>query len=232
MSTPNQDPNIIVLSGRLSYPALDKPKEFKTKPGEKPKPPIYSASLLFDKEKDAGEIKKLRNLIANLKFHKIITVKGAPAGEKLVDQPGNPKAERIVLVGTCLHDGSEKADKDGYGDEVMFISSNRKVDKGPPRVCDKTLLPIDPAAENFPYAGCYVKASFRCWIQDDVENGKRVNAELRGVIFDKHGEPFGAAPVNIENDFAGVDLDDEDESAPAAKPAPKKAVADFDIDDM
>lgn len=227
-TTPAQtDPNVIVLRGRLSYPDLVTPKSFKVKPGEKPKAPSYGASLIFDKVTGAKEIKRLETLIAALAAaewkNKIITVKGAPAGTKLVDQPGNPKAERVVLVGTCLHDGAEKADKDGYGDHVMYISSSRPESKGPPKVTDKNFMPVDPKDETFPYAGSQVIASFRLWTQDNPEYGKRVNAELRGVIFDKHGEPFGAAPVNVESDFAGVNLDEDVESAPAK---------DVDIDDM
>ncbi len=236
MSTPAQDPNVIVLSGRCSFPALDKPKQFKSKPGESPKPPKFGLSVLFDKKAGAGEIKRLRDLIARLAAEKwkdkIITIKGAPEGDILVDQPNNPKAGYLVLAGTCLRNGMEKVDKDGYGPGVMFIASSRSVDKGPPRVCDKTKLPINAASENYPYAGCYVKASFRLWCQDDAENGKRVNAELRAVIFDKHGEPFGAAPVDVDSDFAGVDLDADEETAPAAKPTPKSAPKAIDIDDM
>jgi hypothetical protein len=38
--------------------------------------------------------------------------------------------------------------------------------------------------------------------------------------------------VDAESEFAGVNLDDESEAAPAAKPAAKKPAADLDIDDM
>jgi hypothetical protein len=66
----------------------------------------------------------------------------------------------------------------------------------------------------------------------DNKYGKRINAELRVVIFHADGEPFGAAPVDAESEFAGVNLDDESEAAPAAKPAAKKPAADLSIDDM
>lgn len=237
MSEPVKDPNVIVLRGRLSYPTLnikqleEQKKRIKKKPGDEGSSgDKYGASILLDKETAADQIKAVRAVIARIAGEqwkgKIVTVKGQ--SEKIVDQ-SNPKAERVVLLGVCLHDGEEKADKDGYGDHVMYVSGSRKESDGPPRVVDKAQQDIRPEESHYPYAGCYVIASYRLWAQDN-DFGKRVNAELRAVIFDKHGEPFGKGTVDLDSDFAGVDLDEDVESAPAAKPAPKKK--ELSIDDM
>jgi len=236
MSTPVQDPNIIVLRGRLSYPCLnlkqlaDQKNRIKKKPGDDngSSGDKFGASILLDKETAADQIKAVRAIIARIAGEqwkgKIVTVKGQ--SDKIVNQ-SNPKAERVVLLGTCLHDGEEKADKDGYGDHVMYVSSSRKESDGPPRVVGKDKQDIRPEESHYPYAGCYVVASVRLWAQDN-DFGKRVNAELRAVVFDKHGEPFGKGTVDVDSDFAGVDLDEDGESAPASKTAPKE----LSIDDM
>lgn len=239
MSEPAKDPNIIVLRGRLSYPVLnlkqleEQKKRIKKKPGEdKGGSDKYGASIILDKETAADQITAVRALISRIASEHwkgaVVTVQ-RQAG-KIVDQ-SNPKAERVVLLGTCLHDGEEKADKDGYGDHVMYVSGSRYEKDGPPRVVDKSQQDIRAEESHYPYAGCYVVASYRLWAQDN-DFGKRVNAELRAVIFDKHGEPFGKGNVDLDSDFAGVDLDDDSESAPAPKAKPAEAKKELSIDDM
>jgi len=239
MSQPQQDPNVIVLRGRLSYPVLnlkqleDRKKQPKKKFGDNNdggSGDKFGASIIIDKISGADQIKSVRALLARIASEKwkdcIVSVKGQ--SEKVVNQT-NPKAEKVVLLGTCLHDGEEKADKDGYGDHVMYVSSSRTEKDGPPRVIDRNRQDIRPEESHYPYAGCYVIASVRLWPQEN-DFGKRINAELRAIIFDKHGEPFGKGTVDVDSDFAGVDLDDDVESAPASKPAPAKAAASDDWD--
>jgi hypothetical protein len=244
MSQPTVDPNVIVLRGRASYLTInekqrqdeEQKRKKNPKPGEENKETGFSWSLIMDKERNAADIENLHNLLVRVASEhpawkgKVILVKGEK--EPLVPQ-SNPKAEKVVLLGTCLKDGADKADKDGYGEHVMFVSCNRKAKDGPPRVLDKTKQDIRPEESHYPYSGCYIISSIRVWIQDN-EYGKRINAEGRIIIFDKHGEPFGKGSVDPDTDLAGVDLDDESESAPApaAKPDAKKPAADLSIDDM
>jgi len=208
MSQPaTTDPNIILLKNvRLSYPKIFKPAPFGDEGGD----PFYSANFILDKKTNADAIKAVEARIDALKKEKW---KGKP--------PGGIKP--------CLRDGSERDGSDGYGDGVMFLSASSKQDRKP-RVVNKAFEPLT-AEDGKPYAGCYVHASVRLWAMDN-KFGKRINAELRVVIFHADGEPFGAAPVDAESEFAGVDLDDESEAAPAAKPAAKKPAADLSIDDM
>ena len=242
MSTPVKDPNVATFSGRFSYPTINEKQRLHAeqkrkqnpKPGEENKSTGFGWSVIIDKETGAADIDKAWEIIKRVAAeepkwaNKIVMVKGRK--DPLVNQ-ANPKAEKVVLMGIALHDGEDKADKAGYGDHVMYISANRPVSKGPPAVKDKSLQDIRAEEAHYPYAGCYVKVSMRFWSQDN-EYGKRVNAEARVVVFDKHGEPFGEAPVDAESDFAGVDLDGDDESAPAPKAKPAAVKKELSIDDM
>lgn len=233
MSEPIQDPNVVVLRGRASYLTInekqrqdaEQKRKKNPKPGEENKETGFSWSVIMDKEKSAADITKLRSLLVRVASEhpawkgKVVMIKGDP--KPLVSQT-NPKAEKVVLLGTCLKDGADKADKDGYGDHVMFMSCNRKAKDGPPRVMDKSKRDIKPEESTYPYSGCNVITSIRVWIQDN-DFGKRINAEGRIILFDTHNEPFGKGTVNADSDLAGVDLDDDVESAPSK---------DVDIDDM
>lgn len=171
------DPNIISISGRLSFPALFEAKSMDA--GSKPK---FSATFLMDKKKDAASIKKIQARIDALIAEKWKGKK--PAGLKV-----------------SLHDGSEKEDKEGYGPDVMYINANS--DKRPV-VVDRDKTPLT-SADNKPYAGCYVNGSIQIWVQDN-QFGKRINASLRAVQFVKDGEPFGGGtPVDAESELPDVD---------------------------
>lgn len=176
-----KDPTIIKLNNvRLSYPNL-----FVAKAQEEGKEPEFSACFLLDKKQHAGLIKQLeqvRDRVA-LDFFK----------------------KKVPLKHALLRDGNEKDGKEGYGDEVMFISARNKKR---PVVVDRDLTPLttnDPK----PYAGCYVNATVRLFAYDHKTGGKGVSASLRAVQFVKDGESFGAGPVNAEEEFEAV-ADDVD----------------------
>lgn len=175
---PQTDPNKIKLTNvRLSYPNLFTPRE--PEPG---KPPEFSASLILDKVKDRAQIEAL---------------------EKLIDRVALDKFRRKMgLKHRGLRDGNEKADRDGYGDEVMFITAKAKKDRRPVVVdADKTpLVDGDPK----PYAGCYVNASVRAFAYDHATGGKGVGFGLLAIQFVKDGPSFGAAPVDADAEFEDV----------------------------
>ena len=202
MSTEARDPNIVILKNtRLSYPNIFKPKAF----GEEGGDPRFSANFLLDKKTDAATIKLIQGRIEALKKDKW---KGKPTGG----------------IKTCLREGIERDGSDGYGENVMFLAASSKQDRRP-KVVDKNHQPL-AMEDGKPYAGCYVHASVRLWAQDN-KFGKRINAELRVVIFHADGEPFGAGAVDSESDFEGVDLDEDAET-----PAPKTKAAAVDLDDL
>ena len=61
------------------------------------------------------------------------------------------------------------------------------------------------------YGGCFVNVLIRPWKQDN-KHGKKINANLRAVQFEKDGEAFGMKPVNAEDEFEPL----EGEAAGAA----------------
>lgn len=166
---------IVKLQGvRLSFPALFEAKSFND---GKPK---FSAVFLLNKKTHAAAIKAIQAEILK------VTKEKWPKGVK-------------GLKPSCLHEGSEKEDVDGYGAEVMYLtSSNAK--RVPVVGADMTPL---TEADGKPYAGCYVNCSVRLWAQDN-EWGKRINAQLRAVQFAKDGEPFGEKPADPEQEFSPV----------------------------
>lgn len=170
--------DITIKNARLSFPNIFTPRAF----GDSE--PSYSATFLLDKKAQADQIELIEEAIAKL-------VKEELKGKK-------PSA------GICLHDGDEKADTDGYGPEIMYISARAK--KAPSVVdADKSRLNEE---DGRPYAGCYVNAIVRLWAQDN-KFGRRINASLRAVQFAKHGDSFGEAPVDTDTAFD--DVSDEDE---------------------
>jgi hypothetical protein len=179
---PQKDPQIIKLTNvRLSYPQLFVPKA-----QEEGKEPKFSASFLLDKKQHAALIKQIETLTERTaldQFKKKVPLKRVP-----------------------LRDGNEKSDKEGYGDEVMFVSaSNNKR----PVVVDCDLTPLNQNDPK-PYAGCYVNATVRLFAYDHKTGGKGVSASLRGVQFVKDGESFGAGPVNADEEFERVSDDASD----------------------
>ena len=164
---------------RLSYPALFEARAFQGADGNISKP-AFSATFLLDKAANAIDIKAIQAGIEKVKASQ---------------WPG-----KKLTVKTCLHDGSEKADTDGYGEGVMYVSA--RSDKRP-GVVDRDLSPLT-AEDGKPYAGCYVFATIRLWAQDN-QWGKRINASLRNVQFIKDGDPFGEKPVAPDEDFTPVE---------------------------
>lgn len=117
----------------------------------------------------------------------------------------------------CLRDG-DLEDWDGY-EGCFYISANnasqpvlitrRKDDKG-------NWIEAKPGEI---YSGCYVNMLVRIWAMDN-EHGKRVNASLEAVQFNRRGEPFsGAAPVDPNEKFAGIEADDGEAMGDDAPPS-------------
>lgn len=176
MSNTAADPNVIKLTNvRLSYPQL-----FVAKPPEEGKEPEFSATFLLNKKQHKAIIdliEKTTERVALDEFKK-----------------------KVKLNRTPLRDGNERSDKEGYGDEVMFVGARNK--KRPP-VVDRDLTPLT-AEDSKPYAGCYVNATIRLFAFDHKVGGKGVSASLRAVQFVRDGESFGAGPVNAEEEFEPV----------------------------
>ena len=212
--TPAKDPFQITVRGRMSYPHLhqpQKPKKGQENNADGPKAPKFGVQIICDKETDKEDIAKVKSGIKALceKQWPGKTVQ-LSTGQKIVT---GTNAEKVILKGICLHDGTERDDQEGYGDGVMYIStsSTRK-----PQIKTKQAggLVDLPESSGKPYGGCYAAHVIRLWAQDN-DFGKRINCEIAAVCFVKDGKPFGSAPVNVEESFADVE---ESEPAGAAGP--------------
>lgn len=198
--------NLKINNVRLSYPNL-----FEAKSGPEGGEAKYSASLLLSKVDNLEQIKQMKDGIfaaaegqwgkGNVKWSE----------GKLFVKKGDGKA---AVVKTCLRDGSEKPDTDGYGDAVMFFSASNKM---APAVVDKNPGIRLDGKSGKPYAGCQVNAAIRLWAQDN-NFGRRINAQLQAIQFFADGESFGDAPIDPTNVFSNISGEDANpfaEGAPA-----------------
>lgn len=156
---------------RLSYVHVD--KAYKGKEDGPDKKAKYSCSMIFDKSnkahmKQIAHIKSLMNAIQ-------VENKAKVGPDKL-----------------CLRDGNTKPDKEGYGDEVMFISASN--DDRPQCVNRRgKLVDLAEVKETF-YPGCVANVVITIWFQNN-NYGKRVNASLECLQFVDNGERIGGAHV-------------------------------------
>jgi hypothetical protein len=165
---------------RLSYPNLFKATAME---GGKPK---FSATFLLNKKQHAAAIAKIEKMIERVALDKF--------------------GKKVPLKNICLHDGNEKEDKEGYGDEVMYLVAKSDTR---PAVVDQKVVPIAEEDGKI-YGGCYVNATVEIFAYSHPTGGKGVSAQLRAVQFAKDGESFGAGPVNAEDEFEPVSDDAND----------------------
>lgn len=158
---------------RLSFPQLFEKDSYKGSD------PCYSANFILDKGKHKSEIVRIKKGIA------------AVAKEAYKDKV--PKKLKVPL-----YDGDERDGIDGYGEDVMYIST-RSYKEFP--IADKAGNVLTENNGKF-YAGCHVHAVVRLWAQDN-EYGRRINCELKAVMFAKDGEPFGDGKMaDVAEEFA------------------------------
>jgi len=111
----------------------------------------------------------------------------------------------------CLHSGNiSKAGNPDYKD-LLYVSGNAKrrftiVD------ADRSIL---TAKDGRPYSGCYVNAIIQVWAQNN-KWGKRINAQIAGVQFLRHGEAFGGGRLAAPTEFDAIDASGADGAAPAS----------------
>lgn len=187
MQTPEKPKNqnrIKLINVRLSYPNLFNAKAMKQPDGTMSKPK-FSASFLLNKKQHAQSIVEIEKMIERVALDKF--------------------RKKVTLKNVCLHDGNEKDDKEGYGDEVMFLVAKSDTR---PAVVDQRVFPVTEEDGKI-YGGCYVNTTVEIFAYSHPLGGKGVSAQLRAVQFAKDGDSFGAAPVNAEDEFDAVG-DDRD----------------------
>lgn len=166
---------------RLSFPNLFVASSFSPDQAKK-----FSATFIFDKDSDT----------AKAVMAEISRVAKERWGEKAEPTLKSLKAQNKL----ALRDGSEKADKDGFGDSVYFV--NASTDKRP-GVYDRDRTPLS-VEDGRVYAGCYVNAVVEFWAQSN-QYGQRVNCSLKGVQFVRDGDPFGGATPATADDFPALE---------------------------
>lgn len=146
----------------------------------------YAATFLIPKD-DVKTKKKLDRMIE----------------EKLAE--AKAMGIKIKKENICLKDGDD-SEYDGYADHWSIKASNKKR----PTVIDKNKDPIAEDDEIIE-AGDYGNAIIDFWIQNN-KYGKKLNANLYGFQFMEKGEPLGAGPIDVTDDFEDhSDSDDEDD---------------------
>lgn len=132
---------------------------------------------------------------------------------------------------------------DGYAGHV-FVSANRSVEGpdvpnpvqllGPKKtavVNGKPAFPRLKKSDGMLYSGCYADVIVRIYGYDGSKNEvpDRINASLEAVKFVKHGEAFGAKPIDADNAFEEEDDDDNDDLMSSAPAKAKAPADDFDL---
>ena len=168
-------------------------------------------SLAKAKEGDYGNSYRL-NLIVDPDFPELKKVEAAmleAAKSKWGDKAqatythlGKPEQDRLALKRHPATN-SEGEVYEGY-EGKWFISCSRREEDGRPSVYTATNVEVTDPIEmgRLIYSGCKVHAKLRFWPQDNA-GGKRVNAEILGLMFAGDGPSFGGqSKVATADDFA------------------------------
>ena len=201
----------INVFGRLSFAKLDKPSAF-----EEGQPERWEATFLLDPAskqglesakaviKAASDVAKGTWGFVPIALKRLATqvIPGAPA----VD----PKTKEDDIKLRFYHgDAKADANPETYSsyEGMLVVPSHNTVVK--PRVVNRRGVTVAPGEEQWPYSGCYVMGRITIWGQDN-KYAKALGVNLRGVQFDRDGEPFGASGDVPEAEFAAL----EDSGAP------------------
>ena len=111
---------------------------------------------------------------------------------------------------TCLQDGDEpKSDGESRGEAYagnFFLNSKSKVDRQP-GIVDKNRKPILNSEEC--YSGCWGYASIAFSAYSNNGN-MGISCYLNNLMKTKDGEPLGAGRTSAADDFAGIEIEDDD----------------------
>lgn len=156
--------------------------------------PRYSATLLIPKS-DKALVKKVQDAISTAYSAAVTNTWG---GKK-------PPLDKV----TPLRDGDEPNDDgesrgEAYAGHYYLNAKSRTQ----PGVVDKHCQPI-MSTDDF-YSGCYGFASVAFGGYDNSGN-KGISCYLNNVMKVKDGEPLGGAKTSAADDFAGLDIADDEE---------------------
>jgi hypothetical protein len=212
------DGSIRISNVRFSYPNVVEPFVNENDDGKKTK--RFKIVGMIPKTKDYDEVlEMIRDRIAELlKENK---VKALPADKKFLsdgDESGKDESEGFWLVSA-----SEKT-----------RPTLRHWHEGKSQVLDEEDEDA-PDPESLFYGGAWGSLWINPWFQNHAKYGKRVNSNLRAVMFKKHDEPFGKGKISDEEvDEAFDEDDDDDNEAPrrSSSSSKSKRYEDEDPDDI
>ena len=199
----------VTLKGlRLAFPHIWEPQQPQKAGGEA----AYNGSFIFpltDSDKSVAAV-------ANEELKKAQAAMQQVAVEKWGAKAGDVFKTLRAKGDICLLDGATKAEYDGF-DGNKYVSARNKakpvivatkkfngkvitVDEGNNAYIDGQRLRDLPFDVKAPYSGCYVNVTLDIWAQDN-QYGKRINAKLLAIQFDKDGEAFSGGEGYSDNDF-------------------------------
>jgi hypothetical protein len=186
---------VTLLNVRLSFAALFEPDKRKQDDGTIRE--TWKSNFLFPK--GGGDVMAM--------FHgKKVPIMEAlkKAGDEAREKKWGDKKNwpKLKPDRVAVRDG-DLEDWDGY-EGMTYLSANAPLADRPQVVTNRKnkdgWIEAEPGGKGSPYSGCYVNAVVELWCQDN-EHGKRLNAKLKAVQFVADGEPFGAAPVDVNDEF-------------------------------
>lgn len=191
---------------RLSFARLYTPKAFRE--GQKER---FEGSFLLDPSNEEHQ-----EQIEILQSEALGVIKAKHNGKvpKALDLCFGYADGDHIQVGPNKYSGKPK-EYDGYEGMFSVSASNTTQPKVVGRVRDPNTGKFEVLEDDGTvYSGCYVNATITLWAQDN-EYGKRVNANLRAVQFVRNGAAFGVAPVDADDEFDEVQVDDDEDGADA-----------------
>lgn len=191
---------------RLSFAKIFTPRTFPADENEKQPAPRYEASFLLDPSDEEHQ-----EMIEELCEHALGVIKAKHNGKvpKDIDLCFGYSDGEFIKVGPNKYRNKPK-EYDGYEGMLYVSASNRDQPKlvGRTKGKDGKFEPVEEG-DGLLYSGAYVNATITLWAQDN-QYGKRVNANLRAIQFVKHGDAFGVAPVDAEEEFDEVEIPEDE----------------------
>jgi len=188
---------IYISNARLSFPHLVEPQVQATPEGKQRI--TYGADLILEPNAP-GWAQFMQE------YSKEAAAKWGDVAQQVMQMVNNDRKQR------CYGMGNEKIDKktfkpySGYAEKVYLTAISNKM----PQVIQADGKPVDPgntmayqALTRMMYAGCYVNAAVRPWVQDN-KHGRGVRCELIAVQFAADGEAFGEGNTDASKFFTPV----------------------------
>lgn len=184
MSTQLPEGQVLIRNARLGYPKLWEPKAVKNDDKARPR---FGCQIYIPKSDENTKAVLDREIARLVKTH----MKGI-----------KPKSKDLFLK-----DGDGEDNRDEHAKGHWIVSANRAESQGRPQIIDRKRVAIDSKDAAEMYAGCYCNFLISVFIPKRG-NTNQISACLEVVQKVKDGEPFGAAPVDVESVMPELEDDD------------------------